>query len=185
MHQIVKAERQGREHRGLERDHRRRHKQLLERAKPQLPIERSEHLLLGHHNVAHHAAVVKQTVVLAVARIEIDLDGHHKVDGRDEDGQKGDERRNVVVGRAVKQPLDLHTNRSCPNNDQVGKESQIGEEPCERKRHKLVEPMQKTPGAAVALRKIAVQQHDVPNEHDPVTQRNARKQALDGRQAQR
>ena len=90
-----------------------------------------------------------------------------------------------MVGRAVKQPLDLHTNRSCPNNDQVGKESQVGKEPCERERHELVEPMQKVPGAAVALRKIAVQQHDVPNEHDTVTQRNARKQALDGWQAQR
>ena len=102
MHKAVKAQRQGREHRGLERDDRRGHKQLLERAKPQLPVECGEHLLLGHHNIAHYAAVVKQAVVVAVARIKVDLDRDHKVDGRDQNGQKRDERRHIVVGRAIK-----------------------------------------------------------------------------------
>ena len=170
MHKTVKAQRQGREHRGLERNDRRGHKQLLERAKAQFAVERGEHLLLGHHDVAHYAAVVEQAVVVAVARIEVDLDRDHKVDGRDQDRQKRDERRNIVVGRAIKQALDLHANGTGPNNHQVRKEPQAGKQTCERQRHKLIEPAQKEPGAAVALRKIPVQQHHVPGEHDAVAQ---------------
>ena len=128
MHKVVKAQRQGRKHRGLERNDRRCHKQLLERTKAQLAVERGEHLLLGHHNVAHHAAVVKQAVVAAVARIEIDLDRDHKVDGRDQDRQKRDERRHIVVGRTVKQAFDLHANGTGPNNHQVRKEAQVGKQ---------------------------------------------------------
>ena len=170
MHQVVEAQWQGREHRGLERNDRCRHKQLLERTKPQLPVERGEHFLLGHHDVAHHAAVVKQAVVVAVARIEVDLDRDHKVDVRDKDRQKRDERRHIVVGCAIKQALDLHANGPCPNNHQVRKESQVGKQARERQRHKLIEPLQKEPGATVALRKIPVQQHRVPGEHDTVAQ---------------
>ena len=156
MHQVVEAQRQGREHRGLERNDRRRHKQLLERTKAQFPVERGEHFLLGHHDVAHHAAVVKQAVVVAVARIEVDLDRHHKVDGRDQNSQKRKQRRHIMIGRTVKKAFDLHANGPCPDNHQVRKEPQVGKQARKRQRHKLIEPLQKEPGAAIALRKIPI-----------------------------
>ena len=168
MHKVVKAQRQGREHCGLERDDRRGHKQLLERAKAQFAVERGEHLLLGHHNIAHHAAVVKQAVVVTVARIEIDLDRHHKVDGRDECGQKRNECGHVMVRSPVKQAFDLHANRTRPDNNQVYEKPQVGKQPRKRKRHKLVEPAQKTPGTPVTPWKIPVQQYHIPGEHDAV-----------------
>ena len=118
-------------------------------------------------------------------RIEIDLDRHHKVDGRDQNRQKRDECRNVVVGRAVKQALDLHADGPRPNDHQVREEPQISEQARKRQRHKLVEPLQKEPGATIALRKIPVQQHHVPGKHHAIAQRNRRQQALDRRQPQR
>ena len=89
-----------------------------------------------------------------------------------------------MIGRAVKQAFDLHANGPCPNNHQVRKESQVGKQARERKRHKLVEPAQKEPGAAIALRKIPVQQHHVPGKHHTVAQGDRAQQALDGRQPQ-
>ena len=73
-----------------------------------------------------------------------------------------------MIGRAVKQAFDPHANGPCPNNHQVRKEPQVGKQARERQRHKLIEPAQKEPGAAVVLRKIPVQQYHIPGEHDAV-----------------
>ena len=77
-----------------------------------------------------------------------------------------------MVRRTIKQALDLHANGTGPNYHQVRKETQVGKQARERQRHKLIEPLQKEPGVAVALRKITVQQHHVPGEHDAVAQSN-------------
>ena len=89
-----------------------------------------------------------------------------------------------MVGRAVKQPLDLYADRPCPDNNKVGEQAQIGKQTGKRQRQKTVHPAQKGPRAFLALGKIAVQQQCFQQHHAAVANRDRKEKALQNRRAE-
>ena len=184
MHQVVETQGQQVQQRPLQREDRRRDKELLEGREPELPVEDGQHLLLGGDDVAHDAAIVEEAVVIPVLGVEVDLHRHHKVDAGDEDGQKGDEGRDIVIGCPVEQALDLHAHRPHPADDEVGKQTNVGAQAGERQRQEFIHPFQKRPRAFIALGKIAVEQHHVPDHHQAVAHGHGKEHPFRHREAQ-
>ena len=183
MHQVVEAERKIPHDQRFQRDDPCRGEQLLEGRVEKFPVQHRQHLFPGGGDVAHHAAVVEQAVIGAVAGVELHFHRHHEVHRGDQDAQKGQQCRDVVIRCPVEQPLHLHTDGAQPDQHEVGKQPDVDAQARQGQRQKAVHPTQKEPGAALPVRKIAAEPPDVQHQHDAVSQRHCKEKAFQRRSA--
>ena len=184
MHQVVEPKRQQSQQSVLQRKHRRCDEQLFEGREPKFTVQHSQHLFLCCDNIAHNAAIVEQAVVIPVFGVKIDLHRHHKIYACDENGQKRNKGRNIIVRSPIKQAFDLYAQRPRPADDKVGKQPDVGAQPRKGQRQERIHPAQKCPGALLALREVAVEQHYIPDHHQAVTHGHSKEHSLQHRTAQ-
>ena len=185
MHQVVEAQGQQVQQRPLQREDRRRDKELLEGREPELPVEDGQHLLLGGDDVAHDAAIVEEAVVIPVLGVEVDLHRHHKIHRGDQNRQKRQHGGHIVIWRAIKQALHLDAERTAPCDHQMGEQADGGQQSGQRQRQKLIDPLQKQPRMLTTLRKITMQQEHIPHQHHTIAKHHRKQQRLHRRAGQR
>ena len=184
MHQVVEPKRQKIQQCIFQRDHCCRNKQLFEGSEPEFPVQHSQHLFLCRDDIAHNAAIVEQAVVIPIFGVKIDLHRHHKIHARDENGQKRNKGRNIIVRSPIKQAFDLYARRTRPADDKMGKQPDVGAQPRKGQRQERIHPAQKRPGALIALREVTVEQHYIPDHHQAVTHGHSKEHSLQHRTAQ-
>ena len=184
MHQVVEPKRQQIQQGTLQREYRRCDEQLFERREPEFPVQHSQHLLLCRDDIPHNAAIVEQAVVVPVFGVKIDLHRHHKIHACDENGQKRNKGRHIIVRSPIKQAFDLYARRACPADDKVGKQPDVGAQPRKGQRKERIHPAQKRPRALFTLREVAVEQHYIPDHHQAVTHGHSKEHSFQHRTAQ-